>query len=140
MTMDKDKMTQELIHSYYEAFNRGDMETFLSLLTENVIHDLNQGQREVGRKAFGKFMEVMNEHYQEKVVDLVIFVSHDGQRAAAEFIIEGCYLKTQEGLPLALGQKYRLPVGAFFAIEGNKISRITNYYNLKDWIEQVSVP
>jgi len=28
-------------------------------------------------------------------------------------------------------------VGAFFEIENNVVKRITNYYNLQDWLRQV---
>ena len=35
--------TFDLIARYYAAFNAGDMETFLSLLTDDVVHDINQG-------------------------------------------------------------------------------------------------
>ena len=37
--------SQKLIHDYYAAFNAGNMDTFLGLLTDDVIHDINQGQR-----------------------------------------------------------------------------------------------
>jgi hypothetical protein len=30
-----------------------------------------------------------------------------------------------------------LPGGAFFEIENGFITRVTNYYNLQDWIAQV---
>jgi len=130
--------TKELISAYYAAFNKMDVDSFLSLLTEDVEHHINQGQVEKGKAAFRKFMGVMDEHYQEKLVELVIMVNEDGSRAAAEFFIEGVYKKTQEGLPPAKGQKYRIPVGAFFTIREGKVARIANYYNLPDWIQQVS--
>lgn len=135
-------MSQEnsiaLVQNYYAAFNGGDMETFLNLLTDDVIHDINQGKREVGKAAFEKFMGGMNTNYQEQLVDMVIMASADGSRASAEFVVLGEYLQTDEGLPEAKGQKYRLPAGAFFEIRDNKVARITNYYNLQDWIAQVS--
>ena len=37
------------IRAYYAAFNAGDTEAFLDLLTEDVIHDISQGGREAGR-------------------------------------------------------------------------------------------
>lgn len=134
-------MNQEsikLVEQYYAAFNAGDMDTFLSLLTDDVIHDINQGRRDVGKDAFRNFMGGMNTSYKEELVDMVIMATEDGKRAAAEFIVLGEYLKTDEGLPEAKGQKYRLPAGAFFEIRDNKVARITNYYNLQDWIDQVS--
>ncbi len=127
----------DLIERYYAAFNAGDMTTFLGLLTDDVIHDINQGGREIGKQAFSVFMDRMNGHYREQLVDMVIMASADGKRAAAEFVVLGEYLSTDEGLPEANGQTYRLPAGAFFEIRDGKVARITNYYNLEDWIKQV---
>jgi len=130
--------SQTLIQNYYAAFNAGDMDTFLNLLTDDVIHDINQGQREQGKEAFRAFMGRMNKNYKEQLVDMVIMSSDDGKRAAAEFVVLGEYLVTDEGLPEAKGQTYRLPAGAFFDIRDGKVARITNYYNLEDWVAQVS--
>ena len=127
-----------LIENYYVAFNAGDMNAFLNLLTDDVIHDINQGAREVGKDAFRAFMDRMNRNYREQLVDMVIMSNEDGSRAAAEFVVLGEYLVTDEGLPEAKGQKYRLPAGAFFVLRDGKVARITNYYNLEDWISQVS--
>ena len=59
--------TFDLITRYYAAFNAGDMDTFLSLLTDDVVHDINQGARETGKVAFAAFMERMNRHYREEL-------------------------------------------------------------------------
>jgi steroid delta-isomerase-like uncharacterized protein len=130
--------TINLVENYYAAFNGGDMNAFLDLLTDDVIHDINQGKREIGKAAFTQFMDCMNFNYKEQLVDMVVMASVDGLRASAEFVVLGEYLKTDEGLPTANGQKYKLPAGAFFEIRNNKVARITNYYNLPDWIAQVS--
>ena len=127
----------DLIRRYYAAFNAGDMPAFLSLLTNDVAHDINQSGRESGREAFVAFMQRMNRSYREQIVDLVVFASEDGLRAAAEFTVLGEYLKTDEGLPPASGQKYTLPAGAFFDIRDGKVARISNYYNLQSWLQQV---
>lgn len=130
--------SRQLIEQYYAAFNQGDMHAFLNLLTDDVIHDINQGQREIGRDAFAAFMDRMNHNYRERLEDMVILVNQDGRRAAAEFVVHGEYLSTDEGLPPARGQTYHLPAGAFFDIRDGKVARVTNYYNLNDWIAQVS--
>ena len=129
--------TADLIRRYYAAFNAGDMETFLTLVTDDVVHDVNQGERETGRERFAAFMTRMNRSYREHLTDIVVFASDDGSRGAAEFVVNGTYLEGDEGLPEARGQRYVLPAGAFFDVRDGKIARVTNYYNLADWIAQV---
>jgi steroid delta-isomerase-like uncharacterized protein len=130
--------TVKLLEDYYNAFNRGDMDAFLNMLTDDVIHDVNQSGREVGKEAFKKFMDRMNAHYKENIVDISITTNDAGDRAAVEFTVLGEYMSTDEGLPEAAGQTYRLPAGAFFVVRDGKVARITNYYNLEDWIGQVA--
>ncbi|GIZ11408.1 nuclear transport factor 2 family protein [Pseudomonas sp. NCCP-436] len=127
----------ELVQAYYAAFNAGDMAAFLDLLAEDVVHDINQGERQTGKAAFASFMEKMNRCYRERLTDIVVMQTADGSRAAAEFVVNGEYLADDEGLPPASGQKYVLPAGAFFEIKDGKVTRISNYYNLNDWIAQV---
>lgn len=127
----------ELVLAYYAAFNRGDRDAMLALLSDDVAHDLNQGAREIGRDAFAAFMARMDRCYREQLRDIVVMASPDGSRAAAEYVVHGAYLTDDEGLPPANGQTYVLPGGAFFEIRDGRITRVTNYYNLQDWIAQV---
>lgn len=129
--------TLDLISLYYETFNRGDRPALLRLLHTDVVHDINQGASEIGLEAFYLFLQRMDRCYAEQVEDLVVMPSADGSSAAAEFFIRGTYLSTDEGLPPASGQTYHLRVGAFFEIMEGRIARVTNYYNLTDWLKQV---
>lgn len=135
-TRRQDRAT-ELVLAYYAAFNRGDREAMLALLADEVAHDLNQGERQVGREAFTAFLQRMDACYSEQLRDIVVMVSPDGKRAAAEYVVHGTYHHTDAGLPEASGQTYVLPGGAFFEIKGKRIARVSNYYNLQDWIAQV---
>jgi steroid delta-isomerase-like uncharacterized protein len=127
-----------LIERYYAAFNTGEWESFFGLLGDDVAHDINQGVRESGKDAFRAFIGRMNRSYREQIVDIVVMVNADGTRAAAEYTVLGTYLATDAGLPEARGQTYRLPGGAFFELHGGKVARVSNYYNLEDWLKQVS--
>jgi len=124
------------IRAYLDAFNAGDRAAMLALLTEDVAHDVNQGGREIGREAFAAFLARMDRSYREELRDIVAMAS--GERGAAEFVVHGAYLATDAGLPEAGGQRYVLPAGAFFALRGGRIARVTMHYNLPDWIRQVS--
>lgn len=127
-----------LVQRYYDAFNRGDWEAMLACLTDDVAHDLNQGGREHGREAFRAFLARMQASYREQLQKIVVMASADDRHAAAEYEVHGSYLADDEGLPPAHGQRYVLPGGAFFDIRDGRISRVSNYYNLADWIAQVS--
>ncbi|WP_298576979.1 ketosteroid isomerase-related protein [uncultured Luteimonas sp.] len=127
----------ELVLAYYAAFNRGDREAMLALLADEVVHDLNQGPRETGREAFAAFMARMDRCYREQLRDIVVMSAADGERLAAEYVVHGEYLADDEGLPPARGQRYTLPGGAFFEIRDGRIARVSNHYNLADWLAQV---
>jgi steroid delta-isomerase-like uncharacterized protein len=126
-----------LLVRYYAAFNAGNWQGMLDCLSDDVAHDVNQGERVGGKAAFAAVLGHMERCYKERLEDIVIMASDDGTRAAAEFVVHGAYLATDEGLPEANGQTYVLPAGAFLGIEGGKINRLTMYYNLADWTKQV---
>jgi steroid delta-isomerase-like uncharacterized protein len=130
---------EALVRAYYEAFNAGDRAAMCALLAPDMVHDVNQGGRRCGLAAFKAFMAQMDAAYEERLEDVVVMADASGRRAAAEFIVIGRYLRSEPGLPEARGQTYRLPAGAFLEIAGGRITRVTTYYNLQDWIRQVSV-
>jgi len=127
-----------LIERYYAAFNAGDDAAMLACLSDDIAHDVNQGKRETGKDAFRAFLARMAQAYRERLDAIVIMANEDGTRAAAEFTVHGTYLAAEEGLPPAHGQSYTLPAGAFFTLADGLIKRVSVYYNLADWIAQVS--
>lgn len=131
-------MSRETIEHYFNAFNSGDTDKMLALVSDTVQHFVNQGEMREGREKFAEFCSHMGVSYRESLRDIVIFVTEDGSRAAAEFVVHGQYLQTDPGLPEASGQTYVLPAGSFFSLSDGKITRVTTYYNLQDWITQVS--
>ncbi len=130
--------TIALINRYYDAFNRGDAEGMLACVSDDVIHDVNQGGRRKGKEAFREFCRHMERCYKEQLDNITVMATADGARAAAEFNVRGTYLATEEGLPPAHGQTYGLPAGTFFEVRSGRISRVTTYYNLTDWLLQVA--
>lgn len=126
-----------LLDRYYTAFNAGDWQGMLDCLAEDIAHDINQGETQRGKEAFAAFLAHMERCYRERLEDIVLMASDDGTRGAAEFVVHGAYLATDEDLPEANGQTYVLPAGAFIAMADGKINRLTMYYNLNDWCAQV---
>ena len=130
--------TIALIRRYYDAFNAANAGGMLDCLTDDVEHRVNEGAHRIGKEKFAEFCSHMGVSYREQLKDMAVFATDDGSRGAAEFVVHGEYLKTDPGLPEAKGQRYILPAGGFFDIRDGKISRITTFYNLNDWVAQVS--
>ena len=108
----------------------------LGLLAEDVVHDINEGGREIGRDAFRAFKAHMDDCYREQITDLSIL--SEGGRGSAEFTCSGTYLKTDGSLPEAKGQTYSIPAAAFFECREGAIARVTSFYNLREWMAAVS--
>lgn len=132
------QVVQSLIEKYYKSFNEGNVEGMISCLHQDFVHDVNEGDRSTGLEKFNKFLDHMNTCYKEELKDIQIMTNSKGDRASAEFYVHGIYLKTDAGLPVASGQKYVIKAGTFFELQDSKIKRVTTYYNLKEWIRQVS--
>ena len=128
----------DVIARYFTAFNAGETDAMLDCLTDDIAHYVNEGNIRIGKEKFAEFNAHMTRCYKENLTDMEIFVNAAGTRGAAEFVVNGTYLATDEGLPEAHGQSYKLPAGSFFDLRDGKISRVTTYYNLSDWIKQVS--
>lgn len=126
------------VAAYYAAFNAGDIAGMLETLHDDFVHHVNEGAARLGKAAFAGFCAHMSETYREDLQQLVIMANEPGTRAAAEFVVHGQYLKTDPGLPEADGQRYVLPAGGFFTLRDGRITRVTTYYNLNDWLRQVS--
>lgn len=127
-----------VVGRYFEAFNAGDTDAMLACLTEDVAHHVNEGQVRHGRDEFATFCRHMSRCYAEELRDMVILSHPDGTRVAAEYMVYGRYLATDGDLPVARGQNYVLPAGSFFTLRDGLICRVTTYYNLADWLRQVS--
>lgn len=128
----------QTLRRYFDAFNAGDVDGMLAELSDDVAHHVNEGNIRHGKPAFAEFCAQMNRCYTEELTDIVLFSAQDGTRGAAEFTVNGTYLRTDAGLPAARGQTYCLPAGSFITLQSGKITRVTTYYNLADWLQQVS--
>ncbi|MEM9332505.1 MAG: ketosteroid isomerase-related protein [Pseudomonadota bacterium] len=131
------KSARKLVEKYYSAFNQQDTSAMLDCLSSSFVHEVSQGEKRRGKKKFAEFLNHMHTCYHEQLSDITVMTNPDGTRAAAEFNLKGKYLKSDDGLPPANGQSYKLKVGAFFEIHENRIARVSTHYNLADWTRQV---
>lgn len=87
-------MSKTTIERYYAAFNAGDAQGMLDLVTDDVEHRVNEGDIRHGRALFAEFCGHMGVSYREELRDMVVFANEDGTRGAAEFVVHGEYLQT----------------------------------------------
>jgi len=130
--------TSALVLRFCAAFNRADVDGMLDCVADDVVHDVNQGERESGKAAFRSYLEHHVHNYREEWRDVVVMSVDDGTRAAAEFCVQGSYQHSAPGLPEAHGQRYVLTAGIFFAINQGKIVRIPPFYNQHDRRSQIA--
>ena len=128
----------DIAQQYYLCFNEKDWAGMLALLSNDIRHEVNQGETRVGLERYRAFLAHMDECYDERLEGLVFFTEPTGRRVACEFTVHGMYKKTDGDLLPAHGQQYVLPAGAFLEVEDGKITRVTTYYNLPLWIKLVS--
>lgn len=131
-------MSLTIIQEYYSCFNNGNWSGMLELVDDNIRHEPNQGTPRIGKALFAEFLETMDRCYQEKLTNMTFMADETGSRFATEFTVNGIYKEGEEGLPEAHGQSYVLPAAAFLEVHNGKITRVTTYYNLEQWIALVS--
>ncbi|EFO31850.1 putative cytoplasmic protein [Roseibium sp. TrichSKD4] len=132
-----------LLNTFFAAFNAGDTAQLSQLVTDDVVLDINQEQRRVGRDAFLAFNALMRQSFKERVCSLRIHVSEDGMRAGAEYKVSGsCAFNLGENgaWSSSAQERYLLSVGSFFELRGNRIARMTAYYNEVDRIARAVPP
>ncbi len=131
------EQTRRLVTNYLDRFNASDWDGMAALVGEEVVHDINQGERQIGREAFHRFLVENSRYYDEKLGDIVVMTDESGLRAAAEVTVRGRYIATAPGQPEASDQSYSLGAGLFFEIDDGAIGRVTTCYNMADWQRQV---
>lgn len=127
-----------LVKRYFDALNASDDDAALACLGEDVVHDLGDGRREIGRDKFRWALGLAGRNFRETFDDLVVMATADGGRAAAECTVRGTYEATADGFPPAGGQRYSIPAGFFFEIDDGSISRVTEYRDRQAWAAQLS--
>lgn len=131
-------MSIEIVKSYYDAFNRKDVDAILSICHDDVINDRNQADSQTGKENLKNFLETAWQHFDEKVFNVDLMANHDQSNVAAEYLVKGTYYKTKQGLFPANNQYYEILCSSLFKVKNGKISRITRYYNVKQWLDIVN--
>jgi steroid delta-isomerase-like uncharacterized protein len=129
-------VSHPIIDAYFAAYNQRRWDAMVALCTDDVIHDVNEGGREIGAEPLRDYLERTGRCYEERLEDLAVMTGAAG-RYAIEWTAVGRYVDDDDGLLPARGQHYRLAGGTFLVITADRISRITTYYNLQSFLDQI---
>ncbi|MEM0899209.1 MAG: nuclear transport factor 2 family protein [Pseudomonadota bacterium] len=131
--------TNDVVNTYFAAFDQSDFEKITSILIEDVVFDPALGDRILGASAVRDHFLKMAQYFDETTGDHVIFADDNGSRAAVEFTLRGRYQATFEGFPAASNQSYSVSAGAFFELDTDraKIARATIYLNQSGLLAQL---
>jgi steroid delta-isomerase-like uncharacterized protein len=95
-----------LIRRYIDAFNAGDRDAMLACLSDDVAHDINEGERQIGKEKFRWFLGMMDRHYRERLEDVVVMArAAGGLRPSSPFTApispppRGCRRRRASAIP-----------------------------------------
>ncbi len=126
------------VQAFFDAINASDFDALLDLLHEDVVHDINEADRQIGKPSFRVQLIQAKSAFDETLSDISIMIAENSARVAAEYTRRGTYTQTTNGLPPADGQAFSLQAGTFFEIEDGLITRVTNYFNKAELVRQLS--
>jgi steroid delta-isomerase-like uncharacterized protein len=129
--------TAALLGEYFAALYIRDIDGLLDCVSEDVVLDINQGERVIGSAALRAYFFEQFYHFRESASDVRTLISESGYFASAEYAVSGTYLVTIDEWPAANNQAYQLRVGCFFEIDDERISRISPHYNLNKFKQQL---
>lgn len=130
-------MSRAIVDAYFAAFNQRRWDAMVALCADDVVHDRNEAGREFGAHNLRAYLELTALCYEERLEDLAIMAGAGG-RFAAEWVAVGRYVGDEAGLLPARGQHYRVGGGTFLVVGGERITRITTYYNLQAFLDQMA--
>ncbi len=132
------QITESLIKAYIDAANNNDSAAILAIMHEDVAFDMSQSKREIGLENLRFRLASIAAHFKERLADAVILSSDDGSHGAVEYTWRGTYVATLEGFPAANGQRFSMKAGIFFDVDDGKITRITSYRDMAEWLRQIA--
>jgi steroid delta-isomerase-like uncharacterized protein len=130
--------TEATLLTFANVFNSGDHGAVIDLCQEDVIHDINGAQREIGTDKLKLHLATAKAHRADKLADVIVLSSPDGSHGALDCTLRGTYVASIDGLPKANGQRYALPAIFMFELDDGKISRFVTHFDMQEWLRQIS--
>lgn len=124
---------QDRADAFLDALDARDGAALAAMLADETAYDDGHGARIVGRESIRDALMERASATGERHGDRLFMFSGDGRRVAVEATLRGTYQRTLPGLPEASGQRYSVQACLVFALDGDKVERVTRYVDLPAW-------
>jgi len=135
MSAEIDKMMGD----YLAAMNAHDLDKMLTFFTDDAVYDctprdkVSRGKEEIK----DGFSSTFTSFPDLKIEVKSAFNASD--QGVSEWVMSGTFAKSDiPGMP-ATGKKFSVRGATVNAFKGGKISRVTNYWNLAEFLQQVGL-
>ena len=135
--------SKEIVTNYWRAWTEHNLEDMLALLAPDFIscsslsqgHPVGKDMMAIGFKMFDKSLPDLKEE--------LVSITTNGDRVACEVIETATFtgpMQLPSGIIAPTNRSYKLPVGAFFLINGQGlIAEQRTYWDTADWERQIGI-
>jgi len=130
---------EKMMGDYLAAWNTHDVEKLLSFFTDDAVYDCTpMGKASRGRKELKDFFSSTFTNFHDFKIEMKS-AFNAGERGAGEWVMSGTFANSNiPGMP-ATGKSFSVPGVGITEYSGDKISRVTNYWNLAAFLQQVGL-
>jgi Ketosteroid isomerase-related protein len=128
-----------LVLDWTDALNRRDPDAAAGYLAEDcTFTNIGTGQHFVGRDPVREDFVALLAMYSEMRIEKTTFLCTSDGHFATEWIMTGVHTGDAPGLP-ATGKPFRISGAGVGEIRDGKLARITEYWNMAEFLIQVGV-
>jgi hypothetical protein len=115
--------SKEIIKAFYQYYNNFDLDNIFPLFDDNISFRFNMHEANHGIESYKEYMRNTIVYTNEKVSDVVIISTDDGNYISTKFVFSGQYVSTDPSLGVeAKRQSYKLEAINIFTLnDDNKI-------------------
>ena len=131
--------SEKMMNDYVAAWNAHDMERVLSFCTDDVVfEEVPMEKVWRGKKEAKDFAKDTFTNFPDFKIEVKSGFSA-GDQGAGEWVMSGTFAHSSNPAMPATGKKFSIPGVGINEYSGGKISRVTNYWNLASFLQQVGL-
>ena len=131
--------TEKMMSDYLTAWNTHDVEKLLSFFTDDCVYNCTpMGKVSRGKQELKDFISNTFTEFPDFKLEMKS-AFNAGDRGAGEWVMSGTFAHSNMPGVTATGKKFSIPGATINKFSGGKISRVTNYWNLAAFLQQVGL-